>query len=69
MKYGLTEDDLDLLGTGTAEEIDARAKRLADRLGAADKGRRTPTDTLGRTDEGDQKVDVKAIVDSIPSTA
>ncbi len=37
MRYGLAEDDLDLLGTGTAEEIDERAKRLADRLGATAK--------------------------------
>lgn len=33
VKHGLTEDDLDLLGThGTPEEIDARAERLATRL-------------------------------------
>lgn len=30
MKYGLAEDDLDLLGTGTDEEIEKRAKRLAE---------------------------------------
>jgi hypothetical protein len=38
LKHGLTEDDLDLLGSGTPEEIAARAERLADRLGSAPKG-------------------------------
>lgn len=49
MRYGLAEDDLDLLGTGTAEEIDERAKRLADRLGAAAKkppASRRPAESL-----------------------
>jgi hypothetical protein len=32
VKHGLSEDDLDLLGTGTPEEIEERAKRLSDRL-------------------------------------
>lgn len=32
VKHGLTDDDLDLLGTGTPEEIDVRAERLAARL-------------------------------------
>lgn len=31
MKYELDEEDLDLLGTGTEEQIEARAKRLAER--------------------------------------
>ena len=35
LKYGLSEDDADLLGSGTPEEIDARAGRLAERLKAA----------------------------------
>lgn len=36
VKHGLTEDDLDLLGThGTPEEIDARAEKLATRLKGA----------------------------------
>lgn len=30
MKYGLAEEDLDLLGTGDDEQIEARAKRLAE---------------------------------------
>ncbi len=48
MKYGLAEDDLDLLGTGTPEEIDERAKRLADRLGTATKkpATRRPSESL-----------------------
>lgn len=33
VKHGISEEDLDLLGSGTAEEIEDRAKRLADRLG------------------------------------
>lgn len=32
VKHGLSEDDLDLLGSGTPEEIEARAERLAARL-------------------------------------
>ena len=32
VKFGLTEDDLELLGTGTAEEIEARAEKLSARL-------------------------------------
>lgn len=32
LKYKLEDDDLELLGTGTPEEIDARAKRLSERL-------------------------------------
>lgn len=32
LKYKLADEDLDLLGTGTPEEIDARAKRLSERL-------------------------------------
>lgn len=32
VKHGLSDDDLELLGTGTAEEIEARAERLAARL-------------------------------------
>lgn len=32
VKHGLNDDDLELLGTGTPEEIEARAERLAARL-------------------------------------
>lgn len=55
LDHGLSTDDLDLLGSGTPEEIQARAKRLASRLaqsGAPRKpqpdpsqGRRTPSGT------------------------
>ena len=31
-RYGISEDDLDLLGVGTDEDIEARAKRLSERL-------------------------------------
>lgn len=37
MKYGLDADDLDLLGTGSDDEIDARAKRLSERLASSTK--------------------------------
>lgn len=33
LKHQLDPEDIDLLGTGTPEEIEARAKRLADRTG------------------------------------
>lgn len=43
VKHGLTEDDLELLGThGTAEEIDARAEKLAARIKAADANKPKP---------------------------
>lgn len=55
LKYGLSTDDLDLLGSGPAEDIEARAKRLADRLAESgsprkpqpdpSQGRRTPSGT------------------------
>lgn len=32
LKYKLTDEDLDLLGNGTPEEIDDRARRLSERL-------------------------------------
>lgn len=35
VKYGLTEDDLALLGSGTPEEIEERAEKLAARLKVA----------------------------------
>ena len=35
VKFGLTEDDLDMLGTGTPEEIEVRAEKLAARLKGA----------------------------------
>ena len=35
LRHGLDIEDVDLLGTGTEDEIEARAKRLADRLGSA----------------------------------
>lgn len=48
MKHGLSEEDLDLLGTGDEEQIEARAKRLAE-LSAAKNGdepRRRPQERL-----------------------
>lgn len=49
-RYGLQEDDLDLLGTGTDEVLEGRAKRLAERLGGPAPsragGRRLPTERL-----------------------
>lgn len=48
VKYGLDEDDLDLLGNGKPDEIDERAKRLADRLGKKSKpATRRPSESLG----------------------
>lgn len=40
--HGLTGEDLELLGTGTPEEVADRAKRLAERIGAQN-GPRRPT--------------------------
>ena len=68
VKHGLSEDDLDLLGAGTPDEIEARAKRLSERIGTSDQERRTPAPALGQPG-GDPGVDVQSLVDSIPSTA
>lgn len=46
MRHGLSEEDLDLLGTGTEEQIEARAKRLADRSGARPPSTRKPSERL-----------------------
>lgn len=45
IKHGLTEEDLELLGSGTPEEIEQRAERLAARLRGAteDKSSATPS--------------------------
>lgn len=51
VKHGLSEDDLDLLGThGTPEEIEARAERLAARLKAAEANK--PKPDFGGGDRG-----------------
>jgi hypothetical protein len=51
VKHGLSEEDLDLLGThGTPEEIDARAERLAARIKAA--GASKPKPDFGGGDRG-----------------
>lgn len=47
--YGLTNDDLELIGDGTPEQIDERAKRLADRLKDT-RAERRPDPTLGKTE-------------------
>lgn len=48
VKHGLSDEDLDLLGTGTPEEIEARAERLAARLKAATPPPTPPVDGQGR---------------------
>ena len=51
VKHGLSEDDLDLLGThGTPDEIDSRAEKLAGRLKAADATK--PKPDFGGGDRG-----------------
>lgn len=51
VKHGLTEDDLDLLGShGTPEEIDARAERLAARLKGVEASK--PKPDFGAGDRG-----------------
>lgn len=51
VKHGLSEDDLDLLGThGTPEEIEARAERLSARLKAAEANK--PKPDFGGGDRG-----------------
>lgn len=48
VKYRLSDEDLDLLGTGTDEEIDARAKRLAALANAAGSAPK-PNPVVGQT--------------------
>lgn len=51
VKHGLSEDDLELLGThGTPEEIEARAEKLAARLKAVEAGK--PKPDFGAGDRG-----------------
>jgi hypothetical protein len=59
VKYGLDEEDLDLLGAGDEAQIEARAKRLAERDGGkADDPKRRPRERLRsgatRVDEPDE---------------
>src|SRR5262245_39538221 len=71
VKYGLDEDDIEWLGTGTPDEIDASAKRLAERLKAADKTKpppatRRPAETLRGGTEPEQEpeeTDVRKIAE------
>lgn len=70
IKYGLDEDDLDLLGTGTDEQIEGRAKRLAEKSGTPAPQTRRPTATLrggGNTQEDpDDESDPRALAARIP---
>lgn len=54
LRHGLSEDDLDLIGDGTPEEIEQRAEKLAARIGAEKSERdRSPDPRLGRTDHNE----------------
>jgi hypothetical protein len=44
VKHGLSDDDLDLLGTGSPDEIEARASKLAARLAASGQPRKPGPD-------------------------
>lgn len=64
VKYGLDEEDLDLLGAGDETQIEARAKRLAERAGGkAEDPKRRPRERLRsgatRVDEPDETDPVK----------
>lgn len=63
VKHGLSSDDLELLGShGTAEEIDARAEKLAARLKAV-----APPATASDFGAGDRGDDVKSGADQLTS--
>lgn len=52
VRYGLAEDDLDLLGDGDPEEIEQRAEKLAARLAATTESQsKRPVNSLGKTTE------------------
>ena len=63
IKYGLDEDDLDLLGTGDEETIESRAKRLAERTQPASNDR-TPREALkpGAADNSTDRNDMNALL-------
>ena len=57
LKHGLDLEDVDLLGTGTAEDIEARAKRLADRSTATKKnGNRAPREGLTQSNPAEDEM-------------
>lgn len=52
VKHGIADDDLDLLGTGSADEIEARAKRISALRGQqAEQETRRPVGSLGSQTE------------------
>lgn len=57
--YGLEEADLDLLGTGTAQEITERAERLAKRLAAAVPPKPRPDPNQGKHDDLEPSLDAQ----------
>jgi hypothetical protein len=60
LKYGLDEEDLDLLGAGDETQIEARAKRLSERSGGkADDTRRRPKERLRTGATRDAEADEK----------
>lgn len=60
VKYGLDEEDLDLLGAGDEAQIEARAKRLSDRFaGKADDPKRRPKERLRSGATGDTEPEEK----------
>lgn len=61
LKFNLSEEDLDLIGTGTPDEIEQRAEKLAARIGAENRERdRSPDRRLGRTDPNESSKDAQA---------
>lgn len=56
VKYRLSDEDLDLLGTGTDEEIDARAKRLGELANAAGSAPK-PNPVVGQATESAGSID------------
>jgi hypothetical protein len=60
VKYGLDEEDLDLLGAGSEEQIEARAKRLSERVaGKVDDPKRRPKERLRSGATGDTEPEEK----------
>jgi uncharacterized membrane protein YqiK len=58
VKHGIAEEDLDLLGTGSEEEILARAKRVAERLGA----KKAPDFDGGPRKTADKPADMNTLI-------
>ena len=68
LKFNIPEADIHLLGSGTAEELEAKAQRLSELLGAKNAGKSREdgvVESLGRSGDS-SATDVAQLLNSIP---